>query len=265
MSSEDFRVQEKWLTRLDKKTQETIKKTGLDRKTQDQVFDKNTLLLLGKLISDGVIETLDFPISTGKEANVFRAITPSKDYLCIKIYRTSTSTFRHITKYIIGDPRFAHPNKNRRDIINDWAKKEYKNLERIDRTTVHAPTPLKHIRNVLLMQYIGTANQPAPLLRTVDLPDPQLTYDTLISDIHAMYKDAGLIHADLSEYNILYHEDTPYIIDVGQAVLKEHPNAKEFLKRDLKNINRYFKKYTIKLINIEDTYHQLTDQENTTQ
>ena len=110
MSSETF-LDDKRLKKLDRELQALISLTGSDRKTQDEVFDKTTLRTLEKFISDGVIDILDFPISTGKEGNVFRGVTPDKKYVAIKIYRTSTATFKHISQYIIGDPRFKSMHK----------------------------------------------------------------------------------------------------------------------------------------------------------
>ena len=104
--SSDFSLHDKWLKKLDRQSQEVFTRSGLDRKTLDEVFDTATLLLIGKLISNQVIDHFDFPISTGKEAIVFRAVTPNNDYVAVKIYRTSNLAFKHITQYIIGDPRF---------------------------------------------------------------------------------------------------------------------------------------------------------------
>jgi RIO kinase 1 len=61
-----------------------------------------------------------------------------------------------------------------------------------------------------------------------------------------MYKKAELVHGDISAFNVLIHKNKPYIIDLGQGILTEHPNALEYLKRDIKNIVRYFKKYNIR-------------------
>ena len=75
------------------------------------------------------------------------------------------------------------------------------------------------------------------------LPDnPEETFNTLTNYMKTMYQEVDLIHADLSEYNILVHESKPIIIDVGQAVLKNHPMADEFLERDVANITRFFNK-----------------------
>ena len=244
MSSDEL-LSDKWLKKLDLQTQEILNRIDFDRKTFGEVFDKQTLLRLGKLISDKIINQVDFPLSTGKEANLFRGTTPENTFVAIKIYRTSTMTFKHIANYIEGDPRFKSGFSNRRDIIDEWAKKEFKNLDRLKQANVRVPAPFRRLHNILIMEYIGDKHQAAPLLKDVKLSNPQKIYDEIITFITRMYK-AKIVHADLSAYNILMYKQKPYIIDVGQAVLLEHPSAMEFLKRDIHNIVQYFKKYDIK-------------------
>jgi RIO kinase 1 len=245
MSSDKF-LDEKSLRKLDRELNVIISRDGLDRKTIDEVFDKSVLHTLEKLISDRCIEILDFPISTGKEGNVFRGITADKKFVAVKIYRTSNATFKHISNYIIGDPRFISMHNSRRDIIYSWTKKEYKNLKRLEEVGVRAPKPIIYMKNILIMQYIGSTISPAPLLKNVPLKNPRQVFDELINFISKMYKKAKIVHADLSAFNILMYRNKPYIIDLGQGVLLEHPNALEFLKRDIQNIVTYFRKYNIK-------------------
>lgn len=243
--SSDFFLDEKWIKKLDRQTKDLIDRIGGDRKTLDKVFDKPTLLNLGKLISDKVIEYIDFPISTGKEAIVFRGVTPQKKFVAIKIYRTSNIPFKKISKYIEGDPRFRYANKSRREIIYEWAIKEFKNLERLQKSNVRAPMPIKRIKNIVVMEYLGSAKKSAPLLIDVDLKNPKQVFDEVIKFISLMYIKAELVHADLSAYNVLIYKNKPYIIDIGQGVLLEHPSSLEFLQRDIHNIVQYFKKYDI--------------------
>lgn len=245
MCSERF-LDKKQLKKLDKEFQKVINRRGLDRKTEDEVFDKNTLKTLEKLISDRIIDIVDFPISTGKEGNVFRAVTPDKKIVAVKIYRISTSTFKHISNYILGDPRFDNIHKNHRNLVFAWTTKEYRNLQLLEQIDVFAPRPIKCLNNVLVMQYIGTKDNSAPLLKDVELKNPDKVFEKIIYSIDLMYKKANLVHADLSSYNVLIHKNKPYIIDLGQAVLLEHLNAKDFLRRDVHNIVNYFKKYNIK-------------------
>ena len=256
MSSDSF-IDDKWIKKLDRQLQEVIGRAGVDRKTLDQVFDVYTLNTLGKLISDKVIDIVDFPISTGKEGNVFRGVTPDKKFVALKIYRISTATFKHISDYIIGDPRFKSVRKTRKDIIFAWTKKEFKNLQRLEESGISAPKPIVGINNVLVMSYIGDARRPAPLMKEVILENPQDIFDTLIDFISKMYRKAELVHSDLSAFNILIHRRKPYLIDLGQGVLLEHPRAHEFLKRDIHNIVNYFKKYGIKA-NESNIYKNIT-------
>ena len=244
MSSENF-LDNKNLKKLDKKLQEMIDRVGIDRKTESEVFDKSTLQTLEKLISDRIIDIIDFPISTGKEGNVFRGVTPNGKIVAVKIYRVSTSTFKHISSYIIGDPRFKSVHKTRRDIIFAWTKKEYKNLERLKEAGILAPKPIISLNNVLVMEYIGDEERAASLLKDVELKNPKKIYTTLIDYIKNMYKKAELVHGDVSAYNVLMHKNKPYLIDLGQGVLIEHPNANDFLKRDIHNVVNYFKKFNI--------------------
>jgi RIO kinase 1 len=245
--SSDLLIDDKWLKKIDIQIKDLIDRIGIDRKTLDEVFDKSTLLLLGKLISNEVIEYLDFPISTGKEANIFRGVTPEKKFVAIKIFRTSTSTFKHITKYITGDPRFDCTNKTRRGIIFEWAKKEYKNLERANKVGVRVPKPIMKINNIVIMEYIGDEKNPAPQMKNVKLKNPKKFFNEIINYLITMYKKADLVHADLSPYNILVFKNKPIVIDFGQAVLLEHPSANDFLKRDIHNIVNYFNKLGLKI------------------
>ncbi len=257
MSSNNFIKDEK-LKKLDRELHFIINRTGIDKKTEDEVFDKFTLLIFDKLISQKVIDTLDFPISTGKEGNVFRATTSDNKMVAVKIYRISTATFKHISKYIIGDPRFKSLRKSKKDIIYVWTKKEFKNLSRLKKINVLAPKPILSIKNVLIMEYIGNKERPAPLLKDIKLKEPEKIFDKIIKYLSDMYKKANLVHGDLSAYNILFYDNEPYLIDLGQSVLLEHPNSDELLRRDINNIASYFKTYKID-IDKEEIYNRITN------
>ena len=84
------------------------------------------------------------------------------------------------------------------------------------------------------------------MIKDVKIQNPKEIFEIIIESIKKMYQKAQLVHSDISAFNILYYRKKPYIIDLGQGVLLEHPNALEFLKRDINNMVRYFNKYGIR-------------------
>lgn len=209
------------------------------RKTYDQVFDHPCLLVLQDLIGEGVFATLDYPVSTGKEAVVFHASGADGSGKAVKIYRISNSTFKTISVYIEGDPRFKRVKKATKPTLFAWAQKEYLNLVRMQDAGVRVPTPARVENNVLVMGYIGDDTMPAPLLRNAVLEDPTAVLADIVENLRAIRK-AGLVHADLSEYNLLFWDGKVFVIDVGQSVPLDHPRAAEWFARDIGNIARYF-------------------------
>jgi len=105
--------------------------------------------------------------------------------------------------------------------------------------------PIVQRENVLVMEYIGTEERPAPMLKDAAF-DPEKAYDFTVDAMRKAYKDAKLVHGDISEYNILLNGDDFVLIDVAQAVHLKHPSAEELLRRDAKNAARYFGKLGIK-------------------
>lgn len=233
---------------LEKKIDALRKKDKGDeeRKTYDEVFDRHALLSIYKLMCDGIIDTIDYPISTGKEGNVFKGTSPEKNNIAIKIYRVSTATFRNLSKYVIGDPRFKGMHKNYRKLIHTWARKEFRNLKRMREGGVSVPTPFSCHNNVLVMEYIGDDISPSPMLKDAHVEDAKKMFRQVVNNTKKIYK-TGLVHGDLSEYNILVKENKPVIIDVAQAVTLEHFSAEDWLKRDVKNVARYFRKIGVEV------------------
>ncbi len=220
------------------------------RKVRNEVFDVLTLRTLYKLMEQRHILRLEGVISTGKEANVFRAVDPSGEYVAVKIYRVETTEFRHMWKYLDGDPRFFRIRHNRRSIINVWAKKEFKNLEAAFRAGASVPYPIISRNNVLLMEFVGEGGDPAPRLKDYVPEDVDRFVDALLTSLGRLYFRAGIVHADLSEYNVLVRKDLPVIIDLGQGVPWEHPLSLDFFRRDMERLRAMLsdlgKDYTVK-------------------
>ena len=213
----------------------------VDRRVFDQVFDQRTLLAIYKLMQQGHIDTLDWPIARGKEAHVFHATTLN-GVAAVKIFHTSNAVFKGLMQYIEGDPRFGGLSRRHHELVNIWVRKEHRNMMRMSKHGLRVPEPHALFRNVLVMDYLGNSEGPSPRLRDVEIEDAEPVFDELLNWLRVCWQEAELVHADFSEYNILWHEGEPRIIDVGQAVTKAHPNAEEFLVRDVTRLVEWAKR-----------------------
>ncbi|HDJ94859.1 MAG TPA: serine protein kinase RIO [Acidilobales archaeon] len=228
----------------------------------EEVFDTPTLLALYHVIRKGYIDKMFGVVSAGKEARVYWAKNRRGEDVAVKIYLTTTAEFRKsIRQYIIGDPRFESVSGDLRKLILKWVQKEYKNLKRMYEAGVRVPKPYYAYRNILVMEFIGENGIRAPLLKEVRLTDEEYVeiYEKIVHYIKLMYNKAKLVHADLSEYNIMLYGGEPVIIDVSQAVTLDHPMAMYFLIRDIKNIIRYFRdEVGIETHNLNELLEEIT-------
>jgi len=204
------------------------------------VFDKQALITLSRLARKGEITLLKSVVKQGKEANVFHGLKGRRE-IAVKIYSIEAAEFRNMSKYIMGDPRFTNT-KNRRQFIYQWAQKEFKNLSRVH-DVVRCPEPIAFLNNVLVMEFIGKKGACAPKIKDMKIENPQEYLDVILVYVKALYSK-GVVHGDLSEYNILdFHG--PVLIDFSTGVLLEHPLAMELLERDLHNVLKFFERYGV--------------------
>ncbi|HEX9709102.1 MAG TPA: serine protein kinase RIO [Candidatus Thermoplasmatota archaeon] len=215
---------------------------GDARKILDEVFDERTLKALHKLMNEGLLRVLDFPISTGKEATVFCGLSPRMEEYAVKVYRVGNATFNSIRRYIQDDPRFRRIGRDKRSVIYAWAMKEFKNLERMHAAGVAVPRPMRAYENILVMEYlhVGANHDPAPPLRQARAVDNEAVFARVREEGRRIVRGARLVHGDLSEYNIVMAGAGPFIIDVGQSLVLDHPQAKEYLERDAANVAKFF-------------------------
>ncbi|MDE1860891.1 MAG: serine protein kinase RIO [Candidatus Micrarchaeota archaeon] len=218
-------------------------------KIEERIFDNRTMMALRKVFTHNIVSSLEFIIASGKEADVYLADPGSKiegaDAVVLKIFRIETSSFMNRVNYIYGDPRFEKIKINPLNVVKTWCKKEYGNLLLAAASGAHVPKPYYFTVNIIAMEFIGTDGVASPSLKDSDLADPPKILDLIIEDMKKLY-DIELVHCDVSEYNILMKGDVPYMIDFGQAVVLRHPNAIEFLRRDVHNILAFFaKRYRI--------------------
>jgi len=225
----------------------------------EEVFDRSTLMTIYDFMNKGKIDEIHGVVNAGKEARIYWGKDRDGRELAIKIYLTVSAEFKKgMLPYIRGDPRFAHVRKDTRSLIYAWAKKEFKNLRRAMDAGVRVPEPIAVSKNVLIMSFIGKNGVSALLLKEVSLKNPRQVYRRLLTYVKKLYKKAKLVHADLSEYNIMIWKNAPVLFDVSQSVTLEHPMADQFLRRDLQNLYKYFKKLGVDVLSVEEMHRRIT-------
>ena len=251
-------------------TKRTLTTDRNDRATTEQCLDPRTRLILFKLISRGFLDHVDGCLSTGKEANVYYAkagkaaamtttatavtttnntttasATPVTEF-AIKIYKTSILVFKDRDKYVSGEHRWrkGYCKSNPRKMVKVWAEKEMRNYRRLHMAGIPCPEPILLKSHVLLMEFLGTNGWPSPRLKDANLKEKRLreAYVQTIFIMRHMFQRCRLVHGDLSEYNLLWHNNEIYVIDVSQSVESDHPSALDFLRKDASNVNDYFSK-----------------------
>ncbi|XP_046969229.1 serine/threonine-protein kinase RIO3 [Vanessa cardui] len=246
----------------------------LDRKesqaTAEMGLDEATRLILFKLINNGMLEDINGVISTGKESVVLHA-NSDQSYLemvlpkecAIKVFKTTLNEFKTRDKYIEADYRFKDrfSKQNPRKIVHMWAEKEMHNMMRIQKIGLNCPEMVCLKKHILVMSFIGKDNKPAPKLRDVIMKPEKWpsVYNEVVEAMHKLYNVGHLVHADLSEYNILWWENKCWFIDVSQSVQPDHPNGLEFLLRDCRNIINFFERKGVPdIITAEDLFKSIT-------
>jgi RIO kinase 1 len=208
-------------------------------KVEQSVFDDATFAAIYKLVQDGYIEAFGGPISTGKEANVYEALGADDRDVAVKIYRINASNFQQMREYLEGDPRFEGIGSDKKKVVLAWTKKEFANLRRARQAGVRVPEPIAVERNVLVMELVGLVEDRARRLAEVNVENPETAFEVVREYMRRLY-GAGLVHGDLSEYNLIIHDGELVVIDLGQAVTVHHPNADDFLARDCRNVASFF-------------------------
>jgi len=172
--------------------------------------------------------------------------------------------FKTRDKYIRDDYRFRDRfgKQNPRKIIHMWAEKELHNLHKMLKNGIRVPEAVLLKKHVLVMSFIGRDGRPAPKLKDAQLSTAEweLAYQDVVQTMKTLYDECHLVHADLSEYNILWHDKECWYIDVSQAVEPNHPHGLEFLLRDCRNVSEFFSKkddvYDVK--SAEDLFTDIT-------
>ncbi|PVV02688.1 hypothetical protein BB560_002851 [Smittium megazygosporum] len=235
-----------------------------NRATTEQVLDPRTRMILFKILNQGIVYEINGSINTGKEANVYHALTGDGLHRAIKVYKTSILIFKDRDRYFTGEYRFrsGYSRHNPRKMVKLWAEKEMRNLKRIHQAGIPCPEPLTLRQHVLVMEFLGDSQGwPYPRLKDATIKPsrfPKL-YFQIITYMRLMYHVCKLVHADLSEYNLLYNKSKLFVIDVSQSVEHDHPYALDFLRSDCSNINDFFRRNGVLTIGLRKLFDFITD------
>src|SRR5438132_188280 len=180
-------------------------------------------------------------ISAGKEANVYLARYNGAP-LAIKSYRLYRTSHRG------GGPV-------KQDSMGWRAAHEYEMMRQAWKGGVKVPTPARRVENRFSMRYLGTENGPAPRLKDVVLEEPGEFLDQVLDTVRRLI-GAGVVHGDLSAFNILVHEGDPWVIDFSEAIRVDRAGASPWirltearavLETGLAALQMYFRKYDLQI------------------
>jgi RIO kinase 1 len=212
------------------------------------------------LVQEGLVDEVLRPLKSGKEADVF-VIVAEGETRCAKVYKdVNHRSFHKQAQYQEGrkvkNSRQAralekHSRYGRRQQEEVWQNAEVDALYQLAAAGVRVPKPYNFMEGVLIMELITDANgSVAPRLN-----DLQLTREEALDYHQQLLKEvvkmlcAGIVHGDLSEYNILVDASGPVIIDLPQAVnAAANNNAAYMLERDVKNLAQYFGQFAPELL-----------------
>lgn len=206
-------------------------------------------LSIDSLVKAKVLEAFGKPLGVGKEADVYDALSPEGRRVAVKFHRLGRTSFRQTRRkrgYIAHQRRISWLYQSRLA-----AEKEFEALKLVYPLDVAVPEPIQKNRHVIVMGMIeGTE-----LYNLLGIPDPQKVFNEILLHVRKAYLEAGVIHADLSEFNIILKPDWHIlIIDWPQYVRVDHPNADQLLKRDVGNVVRFFRRKHGVKVKLEEVF-----------
>jgi RIO kinase 2 len=192
-------------------------------------------LAINALVKGGVLDAFGKPLGVGKEADVYDALNPKGERIAVKFHRLGRISFRQT----IRKRGYTTERANWLFQSRLAAEKEFQAIKLVFPHGVAVPKPISQNRHVLVMGMI----EGAELAEWKEIPKPEKVLKEILRNVRKAYLKAGVVHADLSEYNVILKPDMHIlIIDWPQYVTRQHPNAQQYLTRDIKNILEYFKR-----------------------
>jgi len=231
-----------------------VKNKLLRRKQEDYVgfaltYKGADALAIKEISSIGIITQVGPKIGMGKDGDIWIAYLNNKPRI-IKLYRISPERFKHVRLHRY----YTLPKRKLSwlEISKILARNEFRALSILYRHGVNVPRPIMRNRHIIVMDYI-----PGRELIKTHLTDPLWVFRRIIEELVKALK-TGIVHADLSEFNILVTEEgEPYIIDWPQFVTSTRAEALNLLERDVLQITKYFsRKYKISVKNLVEIINE---------
>jgi RIO kinase 1 len=212
------------------------------------------------LVADGLITDVLYPVKSGKEGVLYCCSANPRfgvELVAVKVYKPRRfRSFRADSEYesgrVITDRRMSRAAAKRsrfgREVQSAlWTNSEFETLKLLHRAGAAVPKPLAHTGAAIVMEWIGDADGPAPLLKDADLLSvgAQPLFDRLLAEVE-LWLACNIVHCDLSAYNLLYHAGRLIAIDFPQASdARFNANAQTFLARDLRNVCQFFARFGV--------------------
>ncbi|MCF3653797.1 MAG: AarF/UbiB family protein [Aigarchaeota archaeon] len=192
------------------------------------------MLALKALVDRNIITSLGRPLGVGKEADVYDALAPDGKRLVVKFFRIGRTSFRkyerHRTSLVTAPSHLAASIKS--------ARMEYRALRMLHPAGIKVPKPVARNRHVIVTEFFQGIE--LAIIQSLSRPIEVLG-EILRNAVRAW--EVGVVHSDLSAYNILITpEEEILIIDWPQWVPPSHPMAREYLRRDLSNLIKFFRR-----------------------
>jgi len=202
-------------------------------------------LAINALVKAGVLEAFGKPLGVGKEADVYDALNPKGERIAVKFHRLGRISFRQTIR------KRGYTNEHTSWLFQSRlaAEKEFEALKLVFLHGVAVPKPMSQNRHVIAMGMI----EGAELAEWKEISKPEKVLKEILHNVRKAYLKADVIHADLSEYNVILKPNMHIlIIDWPQYVTREHPNAQQLLTRDVKNILQYFRRKYMSKVKLKE-------------